>query len=390
MKRLAHRGRMTRRWLGACTRLCMLLMCLALMTTLSVGAAAEQADADALLATLLGRTFCNWGSGGECSAITFCRDGHTIVFTSTGPEEEGMHVRQTSGTIDSATALHEHVLSLHLVDWSTLQDVYIDYETAQRRDVPDDYDYYDTGEDTTLLLALPGADASELDGRRYSMTTAQHNAYVEDDAYSDGYPYESAMLYRADLIYDQDGFQAPFIPYGEAAADWYAPYCDQDPAGEVSSGDADSLPAEAASDAVNLPADSLPAEVYEQTLMRFYDIDAGYTVQFHTDGGFEICSFSEGEVGEPIMGRIDSIRSISPHGYELHIAQVDSDWAANDGFTSGNTIVLLLPHADKSEITGTLCPTFSQDYAGLEAAYEPEQYYIGAMGETGEMLFRPF
>ncbi len=647
-EKMARRGRFSR--MGA------MLLCLALLAGLPAGAAAEQADsATAMLESLRGKTYLTYGSAGDCIAYSFCLDGRTFVYTSAGFDDY-FYIHQKAGTIDSATATHEHVLALHLSNLTVIENAALDYD-GHRLDGADEYGYYSDITEKTLLIALPGADAGELDGREYSMTVEQHYAGIDDDALFDNYPYDSSKIYIADLSYDGNGFTTPFNPQDEAREGWYTTYwIDEDPlnytlgtpeenpmpvqviegeenpmpvqviapeenpmpvqviegedavasddalavdyamacadyarvlryneaeisaywqdgrrfsydrgtpecrpialadithdgipelifirydarfdiswlhvfthgdgvtkqlyytdwersGGDVSclyqhpmNGDLcamlegerevychwayidgrlleerlcryedgnglhltdtspgpDGYPVEQDIDsesfdqyvqvftqtpeevliysavgvdgaaqldgraaygftglpcasmrfdealallerdgafAAVVPEDAagqaLPAGVFGRTLTHFSYKNAGTTLTLQADGTFEIYSYDEDSY-QPYSGRIDSVRRVSPHGYALHIAEAgdgaEGDWELDD-IAPGKTVVLLLPYADEGEITGTLCPTFDQDYNGEETRYVPDEFYIGVTGDSGDMLFKPF
>ncbi len=140
-------------------------------------------------------------------------------------------------------------------------------------------------------------------------------------------------------------------------------------------------------------AQTLPTGVFGRTLTHFSDKNAGTSLTIQADGTFEIYSYDDAETLQPHSGRIDSVRRVSPHGYALHIAEagdgMEEYWELDD-FAPGKTIVMLLPYADEGEITGTLCPTDTQDYNGEETRYVPDEFYIGVTRDSGEMLFKPF
>ena len=172
--------------------------------------------------------------------------------------------------------------------------------------------------------------------------------------------------------------------------------------GGTASAPAEPMVEPAATDAGSI-ASGLPAEALEQNLIHFFDAQDSQSVTFHSDGSFDFQSAGISGTGDggsgTYSGQIDRVTQTGAHTYELHIAGtqiVGTETFGNYGswddqpFYADETIVLVLPGADESELNGYIEPTIEQLEMYGDAIYESAYFYIGSLDSNGMMRYLPY
>lgn len=208
-------------------------------------------------------------------------------------------------------------------------------------------------------------------------------------------PYDGNTDWNGRNLIQANGLDATAMTYDEAMALL---------GGAISSEDIEEVPA----DEVSVPSQTgdiaLPAEALELRLTCFFTARDSQSILFHADGSFEFGSGGITGIGNggwgSYTGRLDWVEQISDHVYALHIASTqimgtetygDYDSWDEQPFFEGDTLSLVLPGADESELNGSIVTTLAQlELYGTEMGYESEYFYIGTPDQSGTIQYYPY